>query len=170
MKPIIRKTKKLWAYMLVFAIAFTAIPPIYSESVAAATKLSITESSGWLESAYAEWTPVDGAVGYTAYVKKASESDAAYVQLDSELIRQYSGYWRADALGLSAGNYIMTITAVLKDGNTVSASTGTLKVQAHDRSGFAFSGKSTFGTASGAYNDDGTLKEGIRFIFNSSDN
>lgn len=165
MKTIIRKTKKLLTYMLVSAMVLTAVIPFLGENVAAATNLTITESAGWLESAYAEWTPVDGAVGYTAYVKSASESDADFVQLDSELIRQYSGYWRADALGLSAGDYVMNITAVLSDGSKVSARTGTLKVEAHDRSGFAFSDNSTFGTGSGAYNDNGTLKANAQVIY-----
>lgn len=38
----------------------------------------LTESAGWFESAYAEWTAVPNATGYAAYVKGASEADSAY--------------------------------------------------------------------------------------------
>ena len=128
----IRKSKKLMAYLLAFLMVASAMSPLFvKETFAASAKtLSITEAAGWLETAYAEWTPVDGAAGYMAYVKKASESDAAFVQLDSELIRQYAGYWRADAPGLAAGSYVMNIVAVMKDGSRISCKTGTLDVKA----------------------------------------
>lgn len=167
----IRKSKKLMAYLLAFLMVASAMSPLFvKETFAASAKtLSITEAAGWLETAYAEWTPVDGAAGYMAYVKKASESDAAFVQLDSELIRQYAGYWRADAPGLAAGSYVMNIVAVMKDGSRISCKTGTLDVKAHDRSGFAFSSKSKYGTGSGAYNDDGTLKSNAQVVYVTAD-
>lgn len=167
----IRKSKKLMAYLLAFLMVASAMSPLFvKETFAASAKtLSITEAAGWLETAYAEWTPVDGAAGYMAYVKKASESDAAFVQLDSELIRQYAGYWRADAPGLAAGSYVMNIVAVMKDGSKISCKTGTLDVKAHDRSGFAFSSKSQYGTGSGAYNDDGTLKSNAQVVYVTAD-
>ena len=125
----------------------------------------MTEQSGWLESAYVEWQPVKNAEGYVAYVKEASASDDAYEKLDDTLIRQYADYWRADALGLKEGSYVMKVTAVLKDGKTVSESTSSLEVEKYDRSGFAFSENSKFQTGSGAYNDDGTLKKDAQVIY-----
>ena len=59
----------------------------------------------------------------------------------------------------------MKVTAVLKDGKTVSESTSSLEVEKYDRSGFAFSENSKFQTASGAYNDDGTLKKDAQVIY-----
>ena len=59
-----------------------------------ATTLSILENKGWLESANVEWKAVSGATGYNVYYKSVSASDSEYKQLDSELIRQYSSYFR----------------------------------------------------------------------------
>ncbi len=137
--------------------------------VGAADTVTITASNGWLESAYAEWTPIDGADGYNVYSKK---SGGEYVKLDAPLVREYPDYFRADALGLSAGDYTLKIVPV-KGGAEIAdaaAETGTLTVSAYDRSGFAFSKNSPVGTASGAYNDDGTLKENADVIYVTNGN
>lgn len=155
-----RKVKKLFSYVLTAAMVITAVTPAFAGKVkAVAAGLTLTEQSGWLESAYVEWQPVKNAEGYVAYVKEASASDDAYEKLDDTLIRQYADYWRADALGLKEGSYVMKVTAVLKDGKTVSESTSSLEVEKYDRSGFAFSENSKFQTGSGAYNDDRYIKE-----------
>ena len=60
----------------------------------AASSVAVTESAGYAEGAYACWSPVDNATGYNVYCDG--------VQLDSMLIRQYSGYFRADAVVLKA--------------------------------------------------------------------
>lgn len=161
-----RKVKKLFSYVLTAAMVITAVTPAFAGKVkAVAAGLTLTEQSGWLESAYVEWQPVKNAEGYVAYVKEASASDDAYEKLDDTLIRQYADYWRADALGLKEGSYVMKVTAVLKDGKTVSESTSSLEIEKYDRSGFAFSENSKFQTASGAYNDDGTLKKDAQVIY-----
>ena len=161
-----RKVKKLFSYVLTAAMVITAVTPAFAGKVkAVAAGLTLTEQSGWLESAYVEWQPVKNAEGYIAYVKEASASDDAYEKLDDTLIRQYADYWRADALGLKEGSYVMKVTAVLKDGKTVSESTSSLEVEKYDRSGFAFSENSKFQTGSGAYNDDGTLKKDAQVIY-----
>ena len=161
-----RKVKKLFSYVLTAAMVITAVTPAFAGKVkAVAAGLTLTEQSGWLESAYVEWQPVINAEGYVAYVKEASASDDAYEKLDDTLIRQYADYWRADALGLKEGSYVMKVTAVLKDGKTVSESTSSLEVEKYDRSGFAFSENSKFQTGSGAYNDDGTLKKDAQVIY-----
>ena len=161
-----RKVKKLFSYVLTAAMVITAVTPAFAGKVkAVAAGLTLTEQSGWLESAYVEWQPVKNAEGYVAYVKEASASDDAYEKLDDTLIRQYADYWRADALSLKEGSYVMKVTAVLKDGKTVSESTSSLEVEKYDRSGFAFSENSKFQTGSGAYNDDGTLKKDAQVIY-----
>ena len=134
-------------------------------TVYAASGISVTESKGWLESAYIEWSVSDSSyTGYNAYVKKSS--DSSWTQLDDPLIRRYSDCWRADAVGLAAGTYDMKVVP-MKNGSEVTADAITatgLTVQAHDRAGAAFSPKSTYKGA-GAYNADGTLKAGAKVIY-----
>ena len=132
--------------------------------------IKILESEGYEEGAYAEWEAVEDADGYMAYVAPAG---GKYVRIDDELIREYDNYWRVDTVGLAKGTYYIKIKAVVlgKDGDmdtaTVisSAETDELRVTNYDRSGFAFSSKSTYKTGSGAYNDDGTLREGAQVIY-----
>lgn len=78
-----RKVKKLFSYVLTAAMVITAVTPAFAGKVkAVAAGLTLTEQSGWLESAYVEWQPVKNAEGYVAYVKEASASDDAYEKLD----------------------------------------------------------------------------------------
>ncbi|MFR2511162.1 MAG: hypothetical protein ACLS9K_02730 [Lachnospira eligens] len=128
--------------------------------------------AGWLESAYAQWTIDNQAEGYTAYIKKASQSDSAYARIDNELIRRYKSYYRVDAMGLSAGDYVIRVVPV-KNGKEVTAKakvTDVLKVSSYDRSGFAFSSESRYKTGSGAYNEDGTLKSDSIVLYVTNDN
>ena len=78
-------------------------------------KAGITEAGGWFEAAYAQWEPVAGAKDYHVYVRPTGE--AAYTPLDRELVRQYPGYYRADAVGLKAGSYVFKIVPVDASGN-----------------------------------------------------
>ncbi len=154
-------TKRILAVLLSLAMILPALIVTVPDKVLAADAVTITKSGGWLESAYAEWTPVPGATGYKAFVKKTAEADAAYVQLDNELIREYKdGHWRVDAVGLAAGSYTIKIEAVLS-GSSVTAQTPALSVLSHDRTGFAWKN----GTSSGAYREDGTLKGGAKVIY-----
>lgn len=115
-------------------------------------------AAGWKESAYIEWLPVSGAAKYTAYVK--AETDTEYTPLDNELIRQYPTYCRADAVGLSAGNYNLKVTALDASGAEIaSVETPSLTVSPYNRNGFAFSSLSfEKGAGLGGYNADGTPK------------
>lgn len=165
MKKFISKTRKVVTCILTAAMVMTSVVPTTMITANAASSMSVTEAAGWFETAYVKWAPVSGATGYRAYVKKASEPDSSYVQLDDQLIRAYKGYMRADALGLSAGSYVMHVEAVMGNGSVVSATTQNISVIANDRSGFAFSSKSVYKTASGAYNDDGTLKSNAQVVY-----
>ncbi|MCR8632216.1 fibronectin type III domain-containing protein [Paenibacillus radicis (ex Xue et al. 2023)] len=129
---------------------------------------TLSKNGGWFETAYVEWAPVSNAQGYNVYVKPVSASDSQYVQIDTQLIRRYAAYWRADATGLAAGDYVMKVEAVLPDGSRASAVSDILSVAKHDRSGFAFSASSPFKTGSGAYNNDGTLKSGAQVLYVTS--
>lgn len=155
---------------VLFSLALSLIAGGWTNTVVHAAGLSITGSGGWNEAAYVEWSPVSNATGYNVYVKQASASDSGYQQVDNELIRKYSSYWRADAVGLAAGSYVMKVEATLSGGGTASAVSNTLSVTSYDRSGFSFSASSPYGTGSGAYNENGSLKNGAQVLYITSQN
>ena len=140
------------------------------------SKGAIIQEGGWFESAYVVWESVSGASGYNVYVQASGAS--AWTKLDDMLVRQYPSYWRADALGLKAGSYTLKVVPVIggAEKEAFSLTSGTLKVIAHDRSGYAFvsgaslKGGQTVTTSSGAYNDDGTLKSNAVVIYVTNDN
>ncbi len=151
--------------LILSSVAFTGFT-----SVSAADNY-IAEQGGWFESAYVEWNSVPDATGFAAYVKGAAEADSAYVQLDDELIRKYPTYFRADAVGLKAGQYVIKvvpyINGVLDESKAFVSDA--IDVIEHDRSGFAFDAKSPNKTASGGYNDDGTPASGAKIIYITED-
>ena len=155
--------------MAVTGVAVTnfAVTPV---SVLAASNIAVYESSGWMESCYVEWIGGDSSyTGYNVYVKSTSDSD--WTKLDDQLIRKYPDRWRADAVGLAAGTYNMKVVPV-SAGTEVTAdaiTTSDLTVTNYDRSGAAFSTKSTYKGA-GAYNADGTLKAGAKVIYVTPEN
>lgn len=125
-------------------------------------------SAGELETAYVEWTAAENAKWYNVYVKAHDAADTAYAKLDGPLVREYKKdnktYYRADALGLKAGQYDMKVVPVSSDDteSTEHAAPATnITVYSHDRSGYAF----VNGTSSGAYNEDGTLKSNANVIY-----
>ncbi len=136
--------------------------------------VEIVKSEGWLNSAYVIFNQVEGAT------YKVLCDD---VEIDEELIRYYDTYTyyeasedenlqvsysaktlskvvRADVLGLKAGSHTIKVCAVGTE-NTSEYSSATMTVVDHDRSGFAFTGSTT----PGAYNSDGTLKDGAVVIY-----
>ncbi|MCD7776940.1 MAG: dockerin type I domain-containing protein [Clostridiales bacterium] len=143
----------------------------FSQISAGAADLTVI-AEGWYETAYAEWTPVSGAGFYEAYVKASSDSE--YEILDDELIRQYDTYLRADAVGLPAGSYDMKIVAYDSEGGSELASSEIkgITVSAYDRSGSAFSTKSTYYSEGGigAYNNDGSLKSNAKVFYVTAEN
>ena len=149
-------------------VATSSFAGVKLEARAAVSAPSVTGAGGWLESAYVTWNASEGADGYNVYVN----GDNGEAQLDDELIRLYSDgsgeqYFRADALGLSSGNYSFKVVPV-EDGKEQldSASfSDSVYVQSHDRSGFGF----VNGTSSGAYNEDGTLKSNAVVLYITKD-
>lgn len=148
-------------------LAFFAVSALLLPSKTWAAAVEILETGGWFESGYVTWSAYDGAIDYNVYVKASSASD--WTQLDRELVRQYPNYYRADALGLKAGDYQFKVEpvtasgAVAADAATSSAFTAT----AHDRSGFAHVGMSE---GIGAYKNDGTLKDDAKVLYVWADN
>ncbi len=166
--------RKGWAWILAALMVVSIIIPASLSTAKAevgAVQFNGT-AQGWLESAYAEWSIDKEADGYTAYIKKASQSDSAYARIDNELIRKYKNYYRVDAIGLAAGDYVIKVVPV-KNGKEVTAKaevTDVLNVSSYDRSGFAFSSESRYKTGSGAYNEDGTLKSDAIVLYVTNDN
>ena len=135
---------------------------------AKAEGISLTESGGWFESAYLKWKPVDKAVSYQVLVKSAGAGDPAYVQIDDTLIRKYPSYFRADALGLSAGQYTFKLEVNFANGSSKTIVSEPIAVKANSRTGFAFSGESPSQTGSGAYEENGALKNGAQIVYITS--
>lgn len=171
-KGILFRCRKTAAVVMAFAMTLSYLPQqgisAYAKDGSVASQSQVTvssrECSGWYESAYVEWQPVDGAKSYNVYIKGKTEADSAYKKLDDELIRQYPDYWRADAPGLKAGKYMFKVEAVT-DSTTASMVTPAVEVMSYDRSGYGF----VNGTSSGAYNEDGTLKDNAVVLYITED-
>ncbi|MDE6557591.1 MAG: pectate lyase [Clostridia bacterium] len=129
---------------------------------------TITKASkGELETAYVEWTAAANTEWYNVYYSPAGEN--AWTKLDAPLVRQYKDYFRADMVGLKAGEYDMKVVPVSADDKeavSYAATASEITVKAHTREGFAF----VNGTASGAYNEDGTLRTGAKVIYVTDEN
>ena len=123
-----------------------------------AQSLTLNSSGGWLESAFVKWQAVAGADSYNVYY---SGEGVTNKKIDTQLIRNYGSYFRADVVGLKAGTYTLKVTAVTGGVEGESAETAALTVRAHDRTGFAFSN----GRVPGAYKADGTPKENAVVIY-----
>ena len=132
-------------------------------SIVSSAAVSIKEIGGWFESGYVTWNLVDGASTYHVYYKSVNGS---YVKLDTELVRDYGTYGRADVLGVVPGSYIFKVVPVDEDGTEMdmAAESTSFAVKAHDRAGFAHFNYSGVG----AYKDDGTLKENAKVLYVTS--
>jgi len=118
--------------------------------------IEIQKSGGYAEGAYIEWTGPNEI--YNVYIVSGTKA----TPLDNMLIRYYSTYYRADAVGLKAGKYTFRIIGR----TTGTKETSAFTVTAFDRSGFHQSPKSpTYGKGMGAYNIDGTLKAGAQVLY-----
>lgn len=127
-----------------------------------AQNITITQSTGWMETAYIKWTPVSGVDSYKVYYTGANFTDT---MIDTQLIRNYGSYYRADALGLSPGVYTMKVVPVTGNVDGPATISAPITVTAHDRSGFAHSN----GRIPGAYNLDGTLKPNAVVLYVTQD-
>jgi pectate lyase len=130
-------------------------------------KVEILDARGWRESAYVTWNLFDGATSYRVQVK--GENIADYTTIDQQLVRNYGTYGRADVVGLKAGTYSLRVIPV-KDGveETDAANEATaLTVKAYPRQDFAHF---KYSNGIGAYNNDGTLKDGARVLYVTKDN
>jgi pectate lyase len=127
------------------------------------SQVNITEAKGWLESAYVKFDLYDNIQKYNVYVKGGQYNE--YAQIDSELVRNYGTYGRADVVGLQAGtNYQLKVVPVNGDNAELTqfaSETEVLEVKNYSREGFAFMNSYT----PGAYKADGTLKDGAKVLY-----
>lgn len=138
----------------VFDTAGGSAPTITNTVYAAESSVKFIRTEGFGEGMYATWSSVSGASGYNVYVDGT--------KIDSMLVRQYSGYMRADAVGLKAGNHKMKVVPVINGSEDLSkAAESEASAYAHDRTGFGW----VNGTSSGAYNEDGTLKSNALVVY-----
>ncbi|WP_281337077.1 T9SS type A sorting domain-containing protein [Flavobacterium eburneipallidum] len=117
-----------------------------------------SKTSGWLESAFVQWAPVAGADSYNVYYTGGGETNK---KIDTQLIRNYGTYFRADVPGLAAGSYTLTVKPVTANVEGTGSTTSSLTVLAHDRWGFGFAN----GRVPGAYKADGTPKTGAVILY-----
>ena len=126
------------------------------------SKVVITEAKGWLESAYVKFTKLAGISKYNVYVNGKT--------IDTQLVRDYGTYGRADAVGLAAGTYSVKVVPVGDDGKEFADCAGEatdINVRAINRDGYAHYNASE---GIGAYNNDGTLKTGARVLYVTKNN
>lgn len=123
-----------------------------------AQTVTITQATGWLETAYVKWTPVDGADSYNVYYTGGGLTNQI---IDTQLIRNYGTYFRADILGLSSGTYTIKVAPVTANVEGTATVSNSITVTAHDRNGFAHSD----GHIPGAYNLNGTLKSNAIVLY-----
>ncbi len=143
-----------------FLLLSLGLLPIYLSA-----QVNIKEVGGWFESAYVTFDLVSDATSYNVYCKSVK---GEYKKLDDELVRDYGSYGRADAIGITAGEYILKVVPVMNDGIEMSAEateSSIVTVKAHDRGGFAHFNHNG---GVGAYKDDGTLKSGARVFYITS--
>ena len=138
--------KKSLLFLTLFLLAF----PIWAQQ--------IDEASGWLESAFVKWQPVNGAQTYNVYYTGQGVTDK---KIDDQLIRSYGSYFRADIPGLQAGTYTVKVKPVISGAEGTGTTTGNLTVSAQDRNGFAFAG----GRVPGGYKADGTPKDNAIILY-----
>ncbi|MCR5862086.1 T9SS type A sorting domain-containing protein [Flavobacterium sp. J372] len=121
-------------------------------------QVNFTQQTGWLESLYVKWAPVAGADSYNVYYTGEGLTDKL---IDNQLIRSYGTYYRADILGLKAGSYTVKVVPVSGGVEGPAATSGSITVLPHDRTGFAHHG----GNVPGGYNLDGTVKANAVIIY-----
>ena len=142
-------------------------------TVYAASQINITEATGWMESAWVEWTP-SSTSGVSYYKVSYSKDGNNFTQLDDQLVRLYKdGHWRADIVGISAGSYTVKVEAYNSSNAVIENETAGVTVVSHDRTGFTFSPESTCYDSSdplqcGGYKGDGTPKDGAEILYITS--
>ena len=138
---------------LLFFVAALIVPFLVQSQT-----IELLEVGGWMESAYVKWTSDVDADSYNVYYSGEGVVDQ---KIDDQLIRSYGTYFRADVLGMTAGEYTITVIPVVSGVEGVAAETSPVEVSNYDRTGFSFSN----GRVPGSYKMDGTLKDGAEILY-----
>lgn len=164
-----KSLKKVLSIVLSTSLVLSSIAFTSFNTVTAASAVNVYACEGIQEAAYVEWAAVEGTNHYyVSYSKDGSN----YTQIDDELIRQYPDRWRADIVGLAAGDYSVKVEAKDSNNTVIAEKVTPVTVISHDRTGFAFAPSSPFYNLGGvgAYNNDGTLKDGANVIYVTEEN
>lgn len=143
------KQKMLGVFLLLFIATYSL------------ASVTIKEVGGWFESGYVIFEKTEKAATYAIYCKSVS---GTYHKLDSELVRDYGDYGRADVVGISAGAYQFKIVPIDENSNELSEETtesDIFEVKAYNRYGFAHFNY----TGIGAYQNNGQLKPNAQVIY-----
>lgn len=141
-----------------FATAVTKDYTLYAKWID--LNKAVKEVKTYNESLAVEWEEANPAAATVQY-KPVSGGD--YVTVDKALIRSYDDGARVDIVGLKAGSYSVKITP----SSGTSFDIPEIAVTAYDRSGYAHF---NYSEGVGAYNDDGTLKDGAIVIYVTDEN
>ena len=104
--------------------------------------------------------------GFSYNVFYKMDSEDTYIQLNSNLMLENDGNIDCYILGLKSGKYTVKIEAESKNESAVKIISD-INVVNQDRSGYAHFG---YTGGVGAYNDDGTVKEGTNIIYVTNEN
>lgn len=116
-------------------------------------QVNVTKIGTGFETIYLEWTPYNNATKYHVYCDNKL--------IDSELIRFYGTYFRADIIGITASDHTVKVVPVVGGKEITAAKVEyTRRPEAYVREGYSFTGECT-----GAYNMDGTLKQNAQVIY-----
>ncbi len=144
-------------------ILFALCSALHAETPVDRDDIKLTEAKGWLESLYVKWNLLEEATSYHVYVKGGQYAD--FTRIDAQLVRRYPDYGRADVVGLHpADDYAVKVVPVI--GATEAADKAgvaqNISVKAYDRAGYAHFNHPD---GVGAYNNDGTLKQGAKVFY-----
>ncbi|MGM9969749.1 MAG: InlB B-repeat-containing protein [Anaeroplasma sp.] len=131
--------------------------------------VQVTAFSGLSESAYFEFQAVSSASDYALYIKGGSYSTFTKLTDKVAYLRKTStSTYRADLIGLKAGNYQVKIVPIISSAEKDDVATiAKVAVMAYDRSGYAHF---NYNEGVGAYNDDGTLKDNAIVLYVTDEN
>ena len=112
------------------------------------------------------WLGIDVTDNFEYKVSYKADDAEEYTELDSELMIASDGKLDCYILGVKAGNYKIKIEAE-NDSQRAAKVYEDISVEAQDRSGYAHFG---YDEGIGAYNNDGTVKEGTVIIYVTNEN
>lgn len=126
-------------------------------------QVTITQATGWLETAYVTWIPLEGVESYNVYYTGGGFTNQP---IDTQLIRNYGSYYRADVLGLAAGDYSIKVVPVTGGVEGAEAISNSVAVLPQARNGFAHSD----GKVPGGYTMTGLVKPNAVILYITEEN